>query len=184
MVQDISERKRTEKSQLLLAQVGNLLRTSQDEHLLMQKVCERTSEMFGASLCSFAEVDEDRNVAWMLETCPTPGPELSGEFPLSAFGPIIDQLRGGETVFVADARIDSRTAATYESAYEPLGARCFASVPVHLAGKWIGTFGVTSNKARAFRPEDIEILDNIGHRVWYTVMNLRARRELANLRLG
>jgi PAS domain S-box-containing protein len=90
-----------------------------------------------------------------------------GSRPMAAFGEAVrDALAAGETVVLADAATDPRTAAVYADAYAPLGTRAAIVVPLHRDGRWVASLVVDHVAPRRWTRAEVALAGDAAARIW------------------
>ena len=174
---DITERKRREQHAAFLADISNSLSVLAAPDDIMHTVGERLGRFLGAA-CIFADVDEARNEAtihhgWNIEGVAS----LKQTFRLADyFGEEFRRAgRAGEPSIVGDTGNDPLANA---EAYAALGIGSFVTMPFQRQGRWVANITVTSRAARAWRPDEIELLQEVAARVFPRIDRVRAEEAL------
>lgn len=175
---DITERKRREANLALLAEIaGDLSRLAAPDEI-MQSVGARLGEFLHVSSCIFADVDEAKNEAVIHHGWNTANvPSLKQTFRLADyFGEEFRRAgRAGETIAVSDTATDERANA---EAYAKLKLGAFVTVPFQKQGRWTANITVTSQDARDWRADEIELLQEIASRIFPRIERARAEAAL------
>jgi GAF domain-containing protein len=83
----------------------------------------------------------------------------------------------GEPALIADLRGDPRVLPHVLTALQEERLRSFATVPLRSKEETVGTLGVTSRAANAFKPADLDLLTAIGHQVGVAIENAKLRQQ-------
>lgn len=175
---DISERKRREGDQALLAAINTDLVGLDTVQATMQIVGERIGRHFGVKRCTFAEIADDLESAsavasWNASGAPVfTGPRRTRDF---LAGPVLAPLRAGEPLIVDDARTDPRMRA---EAFAALGLRSLIAAPLHRAGRWQFFLAVLDDAPHAWRDSDVELLREIAGNLFSRLERARAEDAL------
>ncbi|HYF15162.1 MAG TPA: PAS domain S-box protein [Phycisphaerales bacterium] len=177
VAQDITEHKRdadrlarSERANRLLAEVGAIATGDLDATQMVAAVCRRVGLEFGVTRCGYSRVDLDKRVIVTESDYHEGCGSIRGTLDFTAFAEHAreDGLAGRVSV-VNDLSTDPRTAATYEQTFKLIGVRSHISVPLRRAGRWAASFWVSSAEARAWSPDEIDLMAALAHRVWLLV---------------
>jgi PAS domain S-box-containing protein len=93
---------------------------------------------------------------------------------LAEFGEqIIEDLRNGKTVSIADIRQDSRTE-NYQNAYKDFDALSILVVPIIKDKRFIATLSVHSKLPHEWRSHEANLIKEIAERLWVAIERARA----------
>ncbi len=166
-------RRQSEARQAFLLRISDEMREIADPAAIMAAATRMTGEHFGASRCCCEEIcgSEIRlRGSWGREMIPTPENFVLATFAAPAAGGGIP----GRAVVVADVGSDPRLT---EQERESLGAaRTAAFVCVPLRGG--GVLGVQSEVPRAWTAAEVELIRELGERIWHAVRRARAEAAL------
>ena len=150
--------------------------TSPDE--IMQAVGAKASAFLDVATCNFVDVDEPAaqltvSLSWSRADVPS----LVGKFSLTAA--LSEQLvrasRDGETTIVRDTRSDPRLD---PAEYAPRSVGAFVGVPFHSDGEWKFLLSVTDTHPRDWRDDEIEVIEELAHRLFPRLARARAEAAL------
>ena len=176
---DITERKRAERHQQALVEIGRSVLVSTDPEGTLRDVVDSVGVHLGASRCAYAEIDDARGVATVHRDYCAGVPSHAGTHPLAAFGPgPLSALRRGSTLAVDDTATDPLTAPTYESAFAPMRVRSFLAVPLIKDGAWVALLSVHQDAPRHWADDEVRLLEAVAERTWFVVENGRLYQEL------
>jgi PAS domain S-box-containing protein len=176
---DITERKRRELNSALLDEIGKdfAILTAPDE--LMQAVGQRLSEFLALSGCYFVDVDEAKNevgvhYGWASGDVPS----LMQTFRLEDYlsEDFLRTMRADEVFVLRDTAQDSRADA---ESYARLKIGSFVTVPFFRQGRYVGHIAVTTERAHAWQPQEIQLLEEVSSRVFPRIERARAEEALA-----
>ncbi len=174
---DISERKRRENNLAFLADLSEEFSHSTEQGI-MQGVGAKIGAYLGVSHCLFADINEARSEvrvesAW--HTSDAPG--LVGVYQLPNF--VSDEFqnmaRAKKTIVITDTQNDPLTNA---AAYAAFNIGAFISVPFHQGDTWTYLFTINNSKARVWRDDEIELIQEVTNRVFPRLERLRAETAL------
>ena len=99
-----------------------------------------------------------------------------GRHRLDDYGPVfIADLRRGETVAIADVRIDPRTSSSEAlAAFSRASILAFLNVPLVKAGRLVAVLAVHSATPRAWSAEEVALAEEIADRTWAAAERARA----------
>ena len=180
---DITEQVERRQRERFLAELAERTRKLTDPEEVIADALRSTGEFLGVSRCVFVDIDI------VADTC-TGHPDyradesvasMAGVFPLSAFGAVVVAEYGaGHAVAVDDVRADpDQVPPASIAAYDALGIRAHASVPVVHSSRLVSCIGAHSSVPRHWKPEEMELLQTVVERTWLTVEVTRQARALA-----
>ena len=139
-------------------------------------------EHMQTSRCYYADTDLEKDKAIIHRDYCRGVESWAGTYELSTFGAdVIDDLRQGKTVNIADTMTDARTSLNYESTYVPTNIRAYLAVPLMESGKWVGALTVNNaGSPRIWTDEEVTLLETVAERTRLAMDNARlwqAERE-------
>jgi PAS domain S-box-containing protein len=105
---------------------------------------------------------------------------LAGRLHFRDYGSYIEDLKRGDTVVVADAEGDPRTAGTAQ-ALKAISAQSFINMPVTEGEGWVALLYLNHATPRAWPPEELAFVREVAHRTRMAVERRRAEGELKAL---
>ena len=176
---DITERKTEEKRLSLLAEIGEILRTTSDDRELLYHVARRVGEYFEAQRCLFNEIDLGTDLEIVHRDYFNGVDSVAGAHRLSDYSPATsDEMSSGKTVVNHDSKRDPRTAPQYESVYEPARERSYVAVPLMRDGKWVASLWISCDSPHDWSDADVRLLEMIAERAWFGVEKSRNESAL------
>jgi PAS domain S-box-containing protein len=173
---DVSARRQAETDTLFLSQISELIRISADGETLLDAVSQLFGQHLRVTRCFFAEIDE-ANDRWTVRReyrLAEGGSSLRGDHSLSAFPPeIIASGYTGQCISIHDTATDEHTMHLYQTTYQPLGMRAFATLPLRRDGRWVGVLAVVADTPHVWTPRELTLLETIAERTWNAVEKLR-----------
>ena len=159
--------RRSEARQNLLLRLTDTLRAARPIVDVLHQVSTFLGAHFGVDRVGYGQVDESQDLI-EYDVCWTDGsvPPLLGRFPASAFGQqVIDKLRAGETVAMADVREHPLTSdqAAQQTSHE-VDTRAVLVVPLVKAGRLRTIVYLNQREAREWLQEDISIMEEVAER--------------------
>jgi diguanylate cyclase (GGDEF)-like protein/PAS domain S-box-containing protein len=175
---DITERARREAHLAFLDELGRDFAHLLSPIEIMATVGAKIGAYLQVKTCNFAVVDEQQDTIWINEGWRAAGvPSLHRVFPIRDY--LSEQFRqacrAGETVAIRDTRNDSRADA---AAFAALEIRAFVSVPFHFAGERKYLLFVTDSRPRDWRPDELELFQELANRIFPRVERARAADAL------
>ncbi|HJS86528.1 MAG TPA: PAS domain-containing protein, partial [Acetobacteraceae bacterium] len=174
---DSTARREAERRQAFLMALADRLHAAPRE--AMAEAAELLGTHLGVSRTGYGEVDEPggRITVSHEHTDGTVPPAL-GTHVLAEFGPaIVEELRAGRTVVVADAASDPRTRGA-SAAHLALGTRSIVTVPLVREGALRATLYVNHRDPRPWTGEEVRLVEEVAARTWAVVEQARAEAAL------
>ncbi|AKJ30384.1 GAF domain-containing protein [Caldimonas brevitalea] len=174
--------RRNETRQAFLLAFGDRLRELGDARDIMAMSLQSLGQHLRASRVGYAQVDDggDRCTVqcdWAVDGVR----RLTGRRRrLSDFGlPLIQRLRAGATVSIADVRTDLLTeGAAVADAYARLDARAACLVPLVKDGRFEAILFVHQQQPRHWREDEAALVREVAERTWAAVERARAEEAL------
>ncbi|MFN2502370.1 MAG: PAS domain S-box protein [Pyrinomonadaceae bacterium] len=178
IIRDITERKRAERNSAFLAEVTNELSRLTNAEEIMRLVGARIGEYLDLSVCAFVEVDEAFEKAVINHDWHRDDRRSSaGVYSLSEY--IKDDFRqagrAGEIFIVSNTQVDPRVNA---EAYAVLKIGAFTSVPLLRDKQTRYLLVAYDQNPREWRPDEVELLNELTTRIWTRVERARVEEEL------
>jgi len=176
--QDITEQKRREMNLAFLAEIDREFAYLSKADEIMKAVGAKIGNYLQITTCSFTDVQESEDrvtvdYGW------SDASVLSTEdtFRLSRYlnEEFMQASREGKTVVINDTQNDSRTAA---AAYAELNIYSFVTVPFHNHNKWTHYIAICDSKKRNWRPDEIELIEEVCQRIFPRLERARAEEAL------
>ncbi|WP_454762251.1 PAS domain-containing protein [Caulobacter segnis] len=132
----------------------------------------------GASRAGYGAIDDKTETLFVDRDWTKEGVEtLAGATPLRNYGSFIETLKHGQPVVISDVREDDRTRDA-SVALEARDARSFANVPVIEQGRLVAVFFANDNKVRAWRPDELALIQDVADRTRAAVERVRVETAL------
>jgi signal transduction histidine kinase len=173
---DVTDRTRREAHQALLAAIGRDFAALSTEADITRAVGERLAAHLDITTCSVADFEDGWAVvrsAYAREGAPPAAARLR-------VADYLDQelqaaARAGRTVVLRDLRTDPRVDAVR---YEALGVRSGVIVPLRRDGEWAHSFAVGAPEPRDWRPDEVELLEEVAGRFFPRIERARVEEAL------
>ncbi|MDX2007999.1 MAG: PAS domain S-box protein [Meiothermus sp.] len=176
---DITERRRRELEQELLAGVSDVAARQSDPAVILRDTSERIARHFGASRVILTETDEAAGRATVLHEWRSEGlPSLKGSYPLEDYvSPgALEQLRAGRVTCLSHHR-DHPSPGGPERLLR-LGVRAVAHAPYLDSGRLRFVLVLALPRPHAWEEGELALLRELAERVWSRLERLRAEEEL------
>ena len=184
LMQDVTARKLEELDRQLLLELGERIRYGGlGPEQLLSSVTEALSNHLDVMRCLFIEIDEKRDVGTVRCEHRRRGvPPVAETYVISDYSPeTLEEIKGGRIIVNCDALNDPRTAAIYETTYEPNAERAYVSVPLFTNERWTAIFWVSDDRARPWSEREVALIETVGERAWLAVEKLRSETEREEL---
>ena len=178
---DITERKQVEVRTRALLELDDRLRTLDEPAELAFAAAEVLGRTLDVSRAGYGTVDPRAETISIERDWNAPGIEsLAGVLHFREYGSYIDDLRRGETVVVADAETDLRTAATAD-ALKAISARAFINMPVTEQEGLVALLYLNHATGRDWPQEELAFIREVANRTRMAVERRRAEHDLRAL---
>lgn len=175
-VQDVTDEMRAEHHRRLLAQVSDDFATYSSPTRLQTAVANRLATYLEAEVAYFLDIDEANDRAILGGSRPAEGPLPPGvQIALSSV--VTPAFRvaaaAGETVVINHAEGDPRVS---DRALDEFNLGAAICVPLLRDDEWRFLFAVAEAEPREWRPDEIELTQEVGNRLYWRVQ--RALTEI------
>ena len=166
-----------------LVRLGDALRPLRDPHEIQTAACRLVGETLACDRAYHVELDWAREVAVVARdhvraASGAAPPSLAGTHPMVAFGATLDALRAGRVFVGDDAATDPRLADADRPAYLDRAIRAWIAMPLMEDGRVVAALCVTEGTPRAWRDDEVALLEEVATRTWEAVARARAEAEL------
>lgn len=176
---DITEKKIEERRLLLLAEVGEIIRTTGNDVELLYKVACAVGKNFSAQRCLFNEIDLERDLEIVYLDYSDGVPSVAGEHKISDYSSATSaDMSSGKTVVNRDSKKDARTRTRYKDVYEPAGERAYVAVPLMREGRWVASLWTSCDRPHDWSAADVRLLEMIAERAWLAVEKTRNEQAM------
>ncbi|MEZ4732739.1 MAG: PAS domain S-box protein [Caldilineaceae bacterium] len=178
---DITERKRAERHQQFLLDLDAHIRLPADAEAILTTTAERLGQYLAAAHCTFNEIDlvADQGMTLAHWQRRNDAPTVLGPHPISTVVglDIATLLAAGQSVVISDVQQDPRTA-HLTARYAAMGVQSIVRVPFTLKDALLAVLAVADEHPRAWRQDEVTLLENVMARVWPLVVKARAEAAL------
>ncbi|WP_216329232.1 GAF domain-containing protein [Deinococcus aestuarii] len=176
LYEDITERKRAEQRQAFLLRLSDALRPLRDATAIQQAAIEVLGAHLNVDRAFFTEVLPDGDTVVTRTDYLRGVPSLVGTMRLSDFGPRVrEAYAAGKTVVTNDVLVDWSPTDAERAAYASIQFVAGIGVPLVKEGRLLGIVTVHMATPRAWRGEEVSLLEDVAERTWTAVE--RAREE-------
>ncbi|MEN0076026.1 MAG: GAF domain-containing protein, partial [Paracraurococcus sp.] len=183
---DITELRRAETAlresgarQALLLAVADALRPLADPAGIEGEACRLLAERLAVDRAYYVELDEAAATARVArDFVRGDAPSLAGQHRIADFAWSVAILRRGECHVIADTQASDLVPPADRPACAALGIIACMGAPLIKGGALVGTLCVTAARPRAWTRDEVELLREIGERVWASIERARAETRL------
>lgn len=176
---DIHDRKQTEQNLQFLFDLGTQMREIDEPEELLGRAVQMVGDYMALTRCYFGEIDEERGQLRVIRDYHPMRPPLAGDYSLASFNPaLLDMLQRGQTLVTNNTRLDTLTAASYDSHYGPTGIVARVGVPLLREGKLAGTLWASKDQPYTWSKQEINLLETVAARIWLAYEKARLNDEL------
>ncbi|WP_427912275.1 ATP-binding protein [Ramlibacter sp. MMS24-I3-19] len=164
-----------------LLRLTDVLRGQGTTRQVLEQVSQLLGEAFHVNRVGYGNVDEALDqIDW--EVCWTDGtvPPLLGRFPASAFGQrVIERLRGGHTVGIANVRQHELTSDVFaQRTSHEVDTRAILVVPLFKAGRLRTIVYLNQRPERTWTDTEIDLMQEVAERTRELIERGRAEEAL------
>jgi len=161
---DVTDRKNAEARHDALVRMTDEIRSQKNPEEVAYAAARILGETLGASRVGYGSLDPSGEVLNVGREWSVPGYERPYDITkLSNFGMVIDELRRGEFVVVANVAVDPRTLPVAAS-FEERHAVAFVAVPMIENGLLVAILYVISSQVRTWTLDDLALIGEIAER--------------------
>jgi PAS domain S-box-containing protein len=177
LVSDITERKQAELNSRFLLDLAAGLASLADPAEIEQAAVDRLGAHLEVGRCYFAQIAGNR--AAVLNEYRQGGGGILGEYELDEYysAEAREQLTQGVPLVADDVETDPRTAASAAS-FAALGIGAVIIMPVKYQHRWVSALCCVSRERRAWRADELHLMQDLTARVWPLIEQARASQAL------
>ncbi|MGJ7582704.1 PAS domain-containing protein [Variovorax sp. RHLX14] len=178
VTQEIMGRRRAELLQTLDREVYGV---HEDPNEIAYRAMEALGRVLDVSRAGYGTIDKRAETITIERDWNAPGIRtLAGTLKFREHGSYIDNLKRGETVVFADARLDPRTC-DYADALIAINAQSAINMPVSEDGDFVALLYLNHATARPWTTEELDLVREVAHRTRQAVERRRAEQDLRDL---
>ncbi|MNH80716.1 Blue-light-activated protein [compost metagenome] len=178
---DITQQVRSERMRSALIELSDALRELEDPADISYAAAEILGRTLEVSRAGYGLVDHRAETITIARDWNAPGIDsLAGVLNFRDFGTYIEDLKRGNTVLIADARTDPRTAQA-GAALESISARAVMNMPLTEHGGLVALLYLNHRDARAWPDDEMAFIRDVAERTRAATERRRAERDLAVL---
>lgn len=170
----------SEERKAFLLKLSDTLQPLTDATAIKAQATRLLGKHLGASRVFYVEVEPDEERLSVEADYTVDGmPSLAGNYRLSDYGAnLAAEYRAGRSFVVNDAADHPLVPAALLPAYEALGIRAIVGVPLVKDGRFRAALGVDHSEPRAWKQEEVSLIQEVAARTWDAVERARAERAL------
>ena len=181
VIQDTTARTRLEQRQAFQLRLSDALRAHTEPAQIMAITAALLGKHLNATRVLSGDYDCDQHaVTFHSNYALAPVEEVVGTYPAASFGSEnFKTIEEGATWVCEDIANDLRTSTgNVFPAFYALGIRSAVAVPNQRVGAIISCLIINSGHPREWRPDEIELVEDVAHRMWTAVDRARAEAAL------
>jgi PAS domain S-box-containing protein len=179
--QDVTSRRRTERIQAALIALGDGLRQMTAPAEMSFFAAQILGSTLGVSRAGYGLIDPVNETIVIERDWNGPGTDsLAGMLHFRDYGGYIDELKRGELVAIADARLDARTSDT-AAALEAIHARALLNMPLVDQRAVVALLYLHDKSAREWHAQEIAFVRDVADRTQAAIERRHAELSLAEL---
>ena len=179
--QDITKRRQIDDRRGALLALGDGLRQLSDPVEMSALATRILGQTLDVSRAGYGVIDRAAETINIERNWMQPGSDsIAGLLHFRDYGSYIENLKRGETVAIADARTDPRTADTAEM-LETIHARSFINMPLVDHGDFVALIFVNHRDPREWSDSDVAFMRDVADRTQAAIERRNAEASLAEL---
>lgn len=162
------------------AALGDALRELDDPDAIEVEAVRLFRRYLDARRVHYVELVEDGRAGIVRSDARADGAaSVIGRYELEDFGPsLLEALRAGRTLVIPDVQADERLSAEARSTAAALEVGSSILSPVSSDSRPAGLLVVHHREPRAFRPDEVALVEEVAERMWLAKERARAERAL------
>src|SRR5215467_7581498 len=181
---DITERvqtkealRETKEREAFLLRLADTLRPLSDPLAIQEVSCRLLGQHLHVNRVRYADVDGTNYIVRMSYVNGVA--PLVDRGPVAAFGEwLLEAYRGGETIIVSDVRTDPRFTESERVYLRVAEIAAFAAVSLVKDKQLVAAFGIHNATPRVWTKREVELIRDVGERLWEAVERARAEQAL------
>ena len=169
----------SEERQAFLLRLSDAMRPLARAASIQGEACRRLGEHFGVDRAYYVAIDEAAGLATVeRDYAGGQAPSIAGAHPIADFAWSVAILRRGECHVVADTQDSPVVPPADRSALAALRIVACMGAPLIKAGALVGALCVTASRARDWTGAEVDLLREVGERIWSAIARAGAERAL------
>jgi signal transduction histidine kinase len=162
-----------------LSELGEMTRPLAAPDQATLTIAQHLGEYLGVSRCAYATLEPDSHQLQILHDYRAPGVASSvGQFDLASFGPLAAAfLHAGRTLILRDVR--QELASEGPNPFAALQIEALICCPLVKDGRLAAMMAVHQNTPRDWKPDEVELVEEVAERCWTYIERERLLAELA-----
>ena len=178
VVFDVTDRRSVELRDAFLVRLDDAVRPLTDPQEITQVAARLLGEHLDANRCAYADVEPDEDSFNLTGDFNRGVESIVGRYAFRDFGDdCLSSMRQGRAYVVQDSEVDPRTA-TVRQSYRSTRIRSVICVPMLKQGRFVAIMAVHHATPRQWRPDEIELVQQVAGRCWESIERSRVTREL------
>ena len=176
LIHDVDERQRAEHAQRFLVALHDATRVLHEPGEVMLQIVTMVGLHLDVTRCAYGELDDDGEHLLITRGYTKDVPTVAGLHRLDGFGTaLVNEIRSGRTVLVADVLEDSRTAEPAAlQTYAAMEIRSLICAPIVKRGRLVAVLVAADRRARHWLSNDAWLLTQVAERTFLAVESARA----------
>jgi PAS domain S-box-containing protein len=177
-IRDITERRRAQDRDTLLLALEDATRALDDPGQITQDAARLLGEHLKVNRCAYADVEDDQNTFNLTGDYNNGVRSIVGRYTFDQFGvECLRLMRRNQPYVVHDSETDARCTEVLGS-YRLTEIRSVICVPLHKGGRFVAAMAVHATSPRAWRDDEVELVQTVAARCWESIERARVARDL------
>ncbi|MEO7191315.1 MAG: PAS domain S-box protein [Vicinamibacterales bacterium] len=179
LARDISARRRLQTRDRFLVQLDDAVRPLREAEEITFTAARMLGEHLGVNRCAYATVEDDQDTFVLTGNYTHGVQSIVGRYTFRQFGETCLRLmREGNPYVVVDAQNDTGVTAAERPSYEMTAIRGVICVPILKQARFVGAMAVHTAEARRWRPDEVELVQQVASRCWESIERARVTQNL------
>lgn len=169
-------------SDRFLLQVDDAVRSLVDAEQVTYTAASLLGEFLGVERCAYCFVEPDEDTFILTGNYTRGVHSIVGTYRFRQFGAeCLRLMRAGEPYIVSDSGSDPRLDAADRQAYAATAIVGVICVPILKSGRFVAAMAVHTSAPRHWRPENVELVQQVASRCWESIERARVEGERQSL---
>ncbi len=162
-----------------LVDLDDALRPLSDPDEITSTAARALGQHLHVNRCAYAIVEDDEDTFLLTGDYNNGVGSIVGRYTFRQFGEeCLRLMRAGEPYVVEDAESDPRITEAERPSYELTAIRGVVCVPIRKQGRFVAAMAVHTTGVRAWRIDEIELVQRVASRCWESIERARVTRDL------